>query len=70
MYKVYAAQGHIEIHVDKYSKWCNPRWPPFSRSRPIQSKNNDILMIIKTMLSVVIDTLCLTVIHIRMNLFI
>ena len=33
-------------------------------------KNNDILMIIITMLSVVIDILCLTVIHIRINLFI
>ena len=32
-------------------------------------KNNDILMIIKTMLSAVIDTLCLTVIHFRINLF-
>ena len=35
----------------------------------ISIKNNDILMIIKTMLSDVIDTLCLTVIHIRINLF-
>ena len=32
-------------------------------------KNNYILMIIKTMLSAVIDTLSLTVIHIRIHLF-
>ena len=32
-------------------------------------KNNFILMIIKTMLSAVIDTLCLIVIHIRINLY-
>ena len=32
-------------------------------------KNNDISMSIKTMLSAVIDTLCLTVIHLRINLF-
>ena len=32
-------------------------------------KNNDILIIIKTMLSAVIDTLRLTVIHLRINLF-
>ena len=32
-------------------------------------KNNYILMIIKTMLSAVIDTLCLTIIHIRIHLF-
>ena len=32
-------------------------------------KNNDILMIIKTMLSDVIDTLCLSVIHNKINLF-
>ena len=31
-------------------------------------KNNDILTIIKRMLSVVIETLCLTVIHLRINL--
>ena len=32
-------------------------------------KNDDILMIIKTMLSSVIDTRCMTVIHLRVNLF-
>ena len=32
-------------------------------------KNDDILMIIKTMLSAVIVTLHLTVIHLRINLF-
>ena len=31
--------------------------------------NDDILLIVKTMLSAVIDTLCLTVIHHRINLF-
>ena len=31
--------------------------------------NNDNLMIIKTMLSAVIDTLCLTVIHLRKHPF-
>ena len=33
------------------------------------TKNNYVLMIIETMLSAVIDTLRLTVIHIRINLF-
>ena len=32
-------------------------------------KNNDILMITKTLLSAVIDTLCSTVIHLGINLF-
>ena len=32
-------------------------------------QNNDILTIIKTMLSAVIYTLCLTVIHLKINLF-
>ena len=31
--------------------------------------NNDILMIIKTMLFALIDTICLTVIHLRINPF-
>ena len=32
-------------------------------------KNNDIIMIIKTMLSAVMDTLGVTVIHLGINLF-
>ena len=36
MYKIYAAQGHIQIHVDKWSNWWNPRWPLFSKWRLIQ----------------------------------
>ena len=69
MYKVYAAQGHIQIHVNRLPKWWNSRWRLFSRWRPIKLKNNDILMIIKTVLSAIIDTFCLTVIHLRINLF-
>ena len=64
MYK--AAQGHKQIHVDKWSKLWNPRWPLFSIGDQF-NKNNDILMIICC--NQVIDTLCLTVIHLRINLF-
>ena len=68
MYRVYAAQGHIQIHVDNGQNGGIQDGRYFQDGDQL-NKNNDILMNIITMLSAAIDTLYLTVIHFRINLF-
>ena len=63
------------LHRDTYKyMWTNDQnggiqdGGYFQDGDQLNKKNKDILMIIKTMLSAVIDTLCLTVIHLRIDL--
>ena len=64
MYKIYATGTHTNT-CRRMVKMMESKMTTIFKMAINSIKNNDILIIIKTMLSAVIDTLCLTVIHLR-----
>ena len=69
MYKVYAARGSHTNTCRQMVKMVESKMAAIFKMATNSIQNNDILLILKTMLSAVIYTLCLTVIHLRINLF-